>query len=375
MEHELNQHTQYLRAALQQDRRPLGLLFGAGAPCAVRVGSAPIIPDIVGLTEIVRTKLGGAGAVFAAFEQLDGSGVGTSSVEHILNYIRLLSAIPGDTLIGGFSKKDLMQADEEICAIIRQQLDVNLPSAGTPFHSVALWARATRRHAAVEVFTTNYDLLLEQALDSLNVPYFDGFVGSHRPAFDLQAIEEDQLPNRWLRLWKIHGSVNWRMNGDSVVRCVVDEKSERTMIYPSHLKYAQSRRLPYLALLDRLRTFLRQPSAILISSGFAFRDEHINEVLEQSLRANPTASLQGLLYGTLDGYPEARDVAERTPNLTLIARDGAVVGLNRGQWAANVDGPTYSDMGDFATLGDLMREVIGESRTNVAPAVEDEIDV
>ncbi len=32
----------------------------------------------------------------------------------------------------------------------------------------------------IELFTTNYDLLLEEALEDEEIPYFDGFVGSKK---------------------------------------------------------------------------------------------------------------------------------------------------------------------------------------------------
>ena len=93
--------------------------------------------------------------------------------------------------------------------------------------------------------------------------YFDGFIGARKAFFDLGAVEdEDLLPPRWTRLWKIHGSLNWRLENETdVVR--TDEKTDKQsyLIYPSHLKYDQSRKMPYLAMLDRLKAFLLAPSS------------------------------------------------------------------------------------------------------------------
>lgn len=369
MGHDLDRHVEYLRAALQQDRRPLGLFLGAGTPMAVRVGGAPLIPDIAGLTEAVRSDItGSAGKVIeAAFQQLDPPDGPPATLEHLLDYLRRLSAIPGSDSVRGFTHAEVDDADVAVCGVVRSRLDVTLPPAGTPYHAIAMWARAAVRHAPLEVFTTNYDLLMEQALEVREVPYFDGFVGSHRPAFDLHAVEEDRLPDRWVRLWKLHGSVNWSMSSvGAVLRCPSTDPSDRTLIYPSHLKYDQSRRLPYLALLDRLRAFLRQPSAVLVSCGFSFRDAHINEVVGQALRANPTASVQALLYGSLAEYPEAVELACRTSNLSLLAHDAAVVGAQQDTWRSTNSAGTFT-LGDFGAFGKLLLDLVGETAVPPPP--------
>lgn len=369
MGHDLDRHSEYLRAALQQDRRPLGLFLGAGTPMAVRVGGAPVIPDIGGLTAAVLSDVTGPAGdvVAAAFKQLDPASGQPATLEHLLDYLRRLSAIPGSEAVRGFSHADVDNADAAVCAVVRSRLDVTLPAAGTPYHAIAMWSRAAVRHAPLEVFTTNYDLLMEQALEVSEVPYFDGFVGSHRPAFDLQAVEEDRLPDRWVRLWKLHGSVNWSMSAaGAVVRCPSSDPSDRTLIYPSHLKYDQSRRLPYLALLDRLRAFLRQPSAVLVSSGFSFRDNHINEVVGQALRANQTASVQALLYGPLADYAEAIALASRTPNLSLLADDAALVGAQQDIWTSTSGAATFA-LGDFSAFGKLLLDLVGATAVPPSP--------
>ena len=275
--------------------------------------------------------------------------------------------MPGTESIHGLQPEVVQGADKAVCECIRAALDVRLPHTRTPFHAVAVWARAVRRHAAVEIFTTNYDLLIEEAFEASNVPYFDGFVGSFHPTFDLEAVEEESLPVRWVRLWKLHGSVNWQTRSDNqVVRASGPAAHGGTLIYPSHLEYMQSRRLPYLVLLDRLRHFLRQPSAILVTTGFGFRDEHINEVVQQALRSNPTAAVLALMFGPLADYPEAVGLAEQTPNLSLLARDEAVVGTSRAEWSPDEEGNTTAiDLGDFDVFGQMLWDLVGHSAGNI----------
>jgi hypothetical protein len=218
----------------------------------------------------------------------------------------------------------------------------------------------------VQVFTTNYDLLVEQALERRKVAYFDGFMGSREPIFDIQSIEEDSLPSRWTLLWKLHGSINWRQdeNGEVLRRPADADDGGSALVYPSHLKYDQSRRQPYLAMMDRLKAFLKKPGAILVSCGFSYRDQHINEIIDQSLRGNPTASVQGLLFEPLDNYIEAIQMGSSLHNLALLARDGAVVGGIQDSWEEQEDsngGTVIPDcgLGDFEQFGKLLQSLTG----------------
>lgn len=262
----------------------------------------------------------------------------------------------------------LSKLDADVTNTVRRHVNEELPSGDNAYVSLAVWIGAVRRLSATQIFTTNYDLLMEQSLERQKVAYFDGFMGSRQPSFDLQAVEEDQLPSRWTLLWKLHGSINWSQDdAGNVVRKVLDATDRSSaLVYPSHLKYDQSRRLPYLAMMDRLKAFMRRPGAVLVTTGFSFRDQHINEVLEQSLRANPTASVQGLLFGQLSDYEEAITMARNLPNLVLIAGDAGVVGTIRAPWAPDEGdddsgpSPAECDLGDFAVLGNLLRNMTGE---------------
>lgn len=368
MAHEMRQQVDYIRAALEQEKKPLGFLIGAGAPMSIRPNGVPLIPGLEELTARIRTDIDPAyaTAIDTLISHLDPKDAG--NLEALLNYVRSLASLPGSSDIRGVSVDVLSKLDAEICKVVRTHVDQPLPAGDSPYFALALWISAVRRLVPTQLFTTNYDLLIEQALERQHVAYFDGFMGSREPSFDLQAIEEDQLPSRWTLLWKLHGSINWSQNSDGeVVRRPADaDDASSALVYPSHLKYDQSRRLPYLAMMDRLKAFMRRPGAILITTGFSFRDQHINEVIDQSLRANPTASVQGLLFGSLDDYDDAVSLAKNLPNLLLLAEDAAVVGTVSSPWAPaepEQDGsttPTKCTLGDFAELGNLLRNLTGD---------------
>jgi hypothetical protein len=228
--------------------------------------------------------------------------------------------------------------------------------------------------------------LLEQALEEQQQPYFDGFVGSDSAFLDLESMIEDDLPPRWARLWKIHGSINWWMTKKNKIRRSRDKvEGEQLLIYPSHLKYNQSRQMPYYAMLDRLRDFLRSDQkgstrsdqCVLLTCGYSFADEHINAYIAQGLSANPNASCLAMIFNDRANAPKAVELAKRYPNLTLLAADGGIVGTIDRNWesiakdgnpaysiAISKDLPTWRTkappdqckwlLGNFATFGEFL---------------------
>jgi SIR2-like domain len=176
---------------------------------------------------------------------------------------------------------------------------------------------------------------LEQALEAQRQPYFDGFVGSDSAFLDLESMAEDDLPARWARLWKIHGSINWWMTAKKTIRRGRDAGGgEQLLIYPSYLKYEQSQQMPYYAMLDRLRVFLRSDQCLLLTCGYSFGDEYINAYIEQGLSGNPNAACFGMIFNDRVHALKAVNLAKRHANFTLLAADGGVVGTVERSWAS-----------------------------------------
>ncbi len=380
----------FIQQALSQNRKPIGFLIGAGCPLSVRVErgvegkleNRPLIDDVAGLTAIIDRRLKSNDSdkpstwdkVVKVVEEDGGDG---KNIELLLSKTRALQSVAGTGTVRGLLASELRDLDDKVCDVISEEVDKALPIRDTPYHNLAIWSRSIRREQPVHLFTTNYDLLLEQALEESSVPYFDGFIGSRKAFFDLGAVEDEGLlPARWTRLWKIHGSLNWRLDDrGAIVRS--DEKGEKRsyLIYPSHLKYDQSRKMPYLAMLDRLKAFLLKPSALLFICGYSFGDEHISDVICRGLDTNPTAHVFAFTYGQLDEakYELGRKCALLTPNLSMLAFDKAIIGRNAGEWNTgdadplilppNVlvsDGTSVSvKLGDFAALGSLLRGLTG----------------
>lgn len=349
----------------------------------------PLIPDIAGMTKCVENKLPAEVAKLYAMacSHFKTDGLPTPNVEGTLSHIRSLKQVAGKEVVRGLSLENLTQLDDAICDVLSLECSWPLPTPTTPYHTLAAWIGAIQRVASVEVFTTNYDLLMEEALETTRVPYFDGFVGSNETFFDLRSIEEDGLPARWCRLWKIHGSLNWHEDNNGNVRRAASSTG-RKVIYPSQLKYDESRRMPYLAMLDRLRSFLKKDSSVLITCGFSFRDRHLNDVILQGLQSSPTSVVFALLYGKLATHPLIEKMAQGRPNLTVMARDGGYVGARRCDWPTERDAKACVDskavewldnaakpgtkdaqfmLGDFAALAGFIDELTGEQSSVLKP--------
>jgi ubiquitin len=385
----------YLQQCLSGNKKPLGLFLGAGCPMAIRPGGAnkpPLIPGIVGITKVVRDKLSkckDCGPLLKTVEEhFKKDERSDTTVEDILTHIRALRAVAGKDEVRGLSAEKLDKLDENVCRIIHEVVDKSLPNSETAYHRIAAWVDAIGREKPIEIFTTNYDLLMEQAFEDCRVPYFDGFAGACKPFFDLRAMEEDILPPRWARLWKLHGSINWyQVAAKGVFRgATKEEQAAKRVIHPSHLKYEESRRMPYLAMIDRLRAFLKQPTATLVLCGYSFRDEHLNEVIIQGLQCTQTATAFALLYEEIGTYPKAVKLARERSNLSLLARDGAVISRLETKWPekdaesvsadadkwvkwtpidpAKEEGKRTAEfqLGDFVAFGEFLHELVGVAR-------------
>ena len=343
--HDPLQCVKQLRQVLAVDKLAVGFFLGAGCPCAIRVpctdgdGDKPLVPAIAGLTKIVSDSLlarSDSSTSFATLQQtFTQDGHVNPNIEDMLSRIRILREAAGTQSARGLSAKDLDALDEEICRTISHIADQPLPNTSTPYHAMGRMARGYR-NPPLQVFTTNYDLLAEEGLESLHVPVFDGFVGSSRPFFDQRAIEDELVPARWARVWKLHGSINWRFNKETrqILRSRTDADGDELLIHPSHRKYDESRRMPYVVMIDCLKTFLRNSAkpVALIVIGHSFSDAHINATLMESLRANPSAACYALQYGDLADYSTATGLAKEEANLTILAQDGAVLRKRQSGW-------------------------------------------
>jgi hypothetical protein len=152
------------------------------------------------------------------------------------------------------------------------------------------------------IFTLNYDTLVEQAADAEGVVLIDGFVGTVRRVFRPESYDHDlYFPaettegrvhrlDRVLHLYKLHGSVTWNA-GESTwenpygIRAHGDELpgDSPALIYPTPAKWGEALGMPYAELLRRFAAAVVRPQSVLFILGYGFGDEHICAIVRQAL--------------------------------------------------------------------------------------------
>lgn len=352
-----------LRNHLTHPDTNVAFLFGAGTSTAVRVpflndASEPceraLIPTVAELTatcalEIDKLDPQGEVSVFGSALASITAEVKPAhreaNIEDILSGVqRKIEAIGEHDILCGLDKQKFALLANTIRRTIAAQ--VNPDPTGfpkrLPHADFVQWASHMPRAQAVELFTTNYDILLETALEAERALSFDGFVGCNTPFFchETLARPEASPGSNWIRLWKVHGSINWQLvtidGRKRVVRTTPQAEGE--MIMPSHHKYDESRKQPYTALLDRLRKVMERDDTILFVCGYSFSDDHINTILFDALEARQRPHIIALQYSDPEDGGVLSERAKRLRNLIVLGPTEAIIRGEKAQWSAPDDG-------------------------------------
>ena len=171
----------------------------------------------------------------------------------------------------------------------------------------------------LNVFTTNYDRLIEFGCDLSGLRVIDRFVGTLYPVFRSSRISLDVHYNppgirgepRYLegvlRLTKLHGSIDWRWDAGSLRRTPLPfgtpkdkadlpaEPLSSVMIYPNPAKDVETLNFPYAELFRDFSAALCRPNSALVTYGYGFGDDHINRVLRDMLTI-PSTHLVVIAY-------------------------------------------------------------------------------
>tara|TARA_B100000508_G_scaffold133878_1_gene124132 strand:+ start:493 stop:1854 length:1362 start_codon:yes stop_codon:yes gene_type:complete len=179
------------------------------------------------------------------------------------------------------------------------------------------------------IFTTNYDTLIEQALDHLNILYADGFTGKSVSRFDTSSygldvyypgeVSEGRVRryDKYLHLYKLHGSISWKI--DPEIKDIISkhpnlkqarswktetelkgkikkidnayEETNGTLgILPTANKFSQTLSTPFAHLFRSLNIELKKQQTFLLIMGYGFADEHINKIIDDAM-TNPSLVL------------------------------------------------------------------------------------
>lgn len=163
------------------------------------------------------------------------------------------------------------------------------------FYNAILSIRGSRNYSPPNIFTTNYDLFNEVAMESLNIHYINGFRGVIERLFDpstfhLRLVDDQhRYKEKWsvvrnfIKLYKIHGSINWYFENDKVREKSDFTNADNAVIYPTINKHLETQQTPYSELFRELTINLQKPDSTLLILGYGFPDQHINQLISQAL--------------------------------------------------------------------------------------------
>ncbi|MBH4789262.1 SIR2 family protein, partial [Staphylococcus aureus] len=157
--------------------------------------------------------------------------------------------------------------------------------------------KRTEQKSKVSIFTTNYDLFNEYALENNNIIYSTGIQNTILKKFDINQFkyrvvdDTNRYKEKWqpvskeANLYKIHGSINWKSNEEGELQQIdFNDEDDQVVIYPTMLKHKETAQAPYSELFREFSNCLQIKDTTLIIIGYGFPDEHINNIIAQNLK-------------------------------------------------------------------------------------------
>ena len=164
----------------------------------------------------------------------------------------------------------------------------------------------------LQIFTTNYDRVLEEGADLAGLRLIDRFVGSLNPVFRSSRIDVDMHYNspgirgepRYLEgvahYTKLHGSVDWIQSGNDIRKIglslgaesidpylkapgLFNAEADKLMIFPNAAKDTETAQYPYVDMFRDFAAAICRPNSTIVTYGYSFGDDHINRVIKDML--------------------------------------------------------------------------------------------
>ena len=173
------------------------------------------------------------------------------------------------------------------------------------------FASRTGTRDRLNIFTTNYDRVIEAGADIAGLHMLDRFIGSMTPIFRSSRLNIDMHYNppgmrgepRYLEgvvhYTKLHGSVDWISTDNNIKKIGLpfgarkidpyldapglNAQATQIMIYPNATKDRKTSEYPYIDLFRDFAAALCRPNNTLVTYGYSFGDDHINRIIKDML--------------------------------------------------------------------------------------------
>lgn len=277
---------------ISQGLSNIGFFFGAGA--SVKAGY-PLMPqlttdvlnqlkadEISVLEDLVRRSEG---------RDLDKS-TGNPNIETIVDILEA-AIISSDTKSPTY-RMFLQTRDNITIKIVEIISTIERPDLSDHLRFFSALGRLfSGRLEPVWIFTLNYDLLFEISAGMCKIPLYDGFFGSSLPYFSpsnlhlfsgyIDGIRFKPYSQPFIRLVKLHGSLNWWKEGPSIYRThrpdLIQGNPARVIVMPRRKKLTDTLAPPFNDLFRIASQSIGSSCKYLVTCGYGFGDQHINETL------------------------------------------------------------------------------------------------
>jgi hypothetical protein len=147
----------------------------------------------------------------------------------------------------------------------------------------------------VNIFTTNYDTIIETFCEKNAYDYKDGFKyepSSQSLKWNNSVTRQKRLKGKsiFIRLYKLHGSLTWKVHKflgviKSTGRESIDNSDmilENALIAPTKSPKDEETKEPFTTLIKEFKNKLMEMDVCIVI-GFSFRDDNINEIFREFL--------------------------------------------------------------------------------------------
>jgi len=197
----------------------------------------------------------------------------------------------------------------------------------------------------VNIFTTNFDMFIEDSCERLGLIYNDGFAGQINPKFSVsnfnkilkyKSLQFDNTSDIPLfNIIKLHGSISWQekegkilyANGDHIPIDLETKTGTRfqkgykkiSIINPNAEKHFETvLDTNYSSLLRKFTLELEKENSVLFITGFSLADKHIKDLLYGVMKSNPTLVVIFFSYNKYDNENDKLE-EKKNPNLYVIS--------------------------------------------------------
>lgn len=150
---------------------------------------------------------------------------------------------------------------------------------------------STTSNKYINILTTNYDRVIEYALNAANVRFSTGFPSGYARTYATEKeilVDQHKKQLQTVRLLKIHGSLDWfsrkdNTNISSPQFNKIPADLKPLIVTPGIRKYETMHGEPFRSILQEADTVMQHAKAFLCI-GFGFRDDHLEPKMRKVLK-------------------------------------------------------------------------------------------